>query len=122
MPMRIDRVPDDDEAGGLPPLPVARPRLIEPLTARELEILALVCDGASNQEICTRLGIGLPTVKFHVTNVFAKLGVRRRTQAVALAVHLQLVRPDWIDARPGVGVAHLLIRPNSGSASQACAA
>lgn len=97
--MHLDREPDDDEAGGLPPHPVSPPRLIEPLTARELEILALVCDGWSNQEICERLGIGLPTVKFHLANLFGKLGVRRRTQAVALAVYLQLVRPGWLQAR-----------------------
>ena len=108
--MHLDRDPDDDEAGPLRPLPASRPRLIEPLTARELQILAQVCDGWSNQEISGRLGIGLPTVKFHVTNVFAKLGVRRRTQAVALAVHLQLVRPEWMEAQPLDGVAHLLSR------------
>lgn len=79
--------------------PATLPGLIEPLTGRELEILALVCDGWSNLEICERLGIGLPTVKYHVANVFGKLGVRRRTQAVALAVYLQLVWPAWMQAR-----------------------
>lgn len=109
--MRLDLDPDD-AAGSLPLLSTLRPRLIEPLTARELEILALVCEGGSNQEISARLGICLPTVKFHITNVFGKLGVRRRTQAVALAVHLQLVRPEWMEARLLDGVAHQLCRAN----------
>ena len=110
--MRLDLDPDYD-AGSLPPALTSRPRLIEPLTARELDILTQVCDGWSNLEISARLDIGLPTVKFHVTNVFAKLGVRRRTQAVALAVHLQLVRPGWMQARLLEGVAHLVARPGS---------
>lgn len=71
-------------------------RLIEPLTQRELEILALLCDGASNSEIGARVGVALPTVKFHVYQIFGKLGVLRRTQAVAVAIHLQLVRTDWL--------------------------
>ena len=66
--MRIDRVPHDNEVRGMPPHPVARPRLIEPLTARELEILVLVCDGWSNRDICAQLAIGLPTVKYHIAN------------------------------------------------------
>lgn len=107
-------ISSDLDTGSTEMLPVlASPRLIEPLTARELEILAQVCGGWSNQEISAQLGIGLPTVKFHVTNVFAKLGVRRRTQAVALAVHLQLVRLDWMQARLLEGVAHLVARPGS---------
>lgn len=65
-------------------------RLIEPLTARELQILGLVCEGYSNQEISTLVRICLQIVKYHVTNIFGKLCVRRRTQAVAIAVHLLL--------------------------------
>ena len=38
----------------------------------------------------------MPTVKYHLLNIFGKLGVRRRTQAVAVAVHLRLVRPGWL--------------------------
>ncbi len=95
-----------------------RSRLIEPLTTRELEILRLVCDGHSNQEISARLGICLPTVKYHVTNVFAKLGVCRRTQAVALAVYLQLVRPDWMQACQLKGVEHLLARPTAAALAE----
>lgn len=76
--------------------------LIEPLTAREQEVLALICDGQSNQGIARRLGIRLATVKFHLNQIFGKLGVQRRTQAVAVAVFLGIVRPDWLPPRaPG---------------------
>jgi ATP/maltotriose-dependent transcriptional regulator MalT len=87
--MELERDP------ALPAMPVGE-RLIEPLTRRELEILGLVCDGYSNQEISDRTDISVPTVKYHLLNIFGKLSVRRRTQAVAVAVHLRLVRPGWL--------------------------
>lgn len=55
------------------------------LTPREREILMLVAEGRGNQEIGERLGISLRTVKVHLANIFVKLGVNRRTEAVALA-------------------------------------
>lgn len=70
--------------------------LIEPLTARELEVLTLICDGQSNHGVAKRLGIGLATVKYHVNQIFGKFGVARRTQAVAVAVFLGIVRPVWL--------------------------
>lgn len=70
--------------------------LVEPLTARELEVLALICDGQSNQGVAKRLSIGVPTVKYHLNQIFGKLGVARRTQAVAVAVFLGIVRPVWL--------------------------
>lgn len=76
------------------------PRLIEPLTPRELEVLDLVCDGDSNLEISERLGIGLSTVKYHVFQIYGKLGVARRTQAVAIGIHLKLVQPAWLFDSP----------------------
>jgi LuxR family maltose regulon positive regulatory protein len=59
--------------------------LVEPLTRREQEILRLLLDGASNQEIAAELVISLATVKKHVSNLLGKLGVQSRTQAIARA-------------------------------------
>jgi len=59
--------------------------LMEPLTARELEVLALVADGCSNQEISERLAISLPTVKKHVSNILAKTYASSRTKAIVRA-------------------------------------
>lgn len=53
------------------------------LTARESEILALICQGLSNEEICGRAFVAMNTVKTHVRHVYRKLGVARRSQAVA---------------------------------------
>jgi LuxR family maltose regulon positive regulatory protein len=65
--------------------------LVEPLTMRELEILGLIGEGCSNQEIARRLAITLHTVKKHSSNIFGKLGVNSRTQAVARARQLGLL-------------------------------
>lgn len=59
------------------------------LTGRELEVLALIEQGASNKEIACKLGIELQTVKNHVHNVIGKLNVRRRGEAAAAARRLQ---------------------------------
>jgi LuxR family transcriptional regulator, maltose regulon positive regulatory protein len=69
-------------------IPVAAEQLIEPLSKRELEILQLIGEGCSNQEIADRLVITLHTVKKHSSNIFTKLGVTSRTQAVARARQL----------------------------------
>lgn len=55
------------------------------LTEREMEVLRLIAKGKSNQEVADDLYIGIKTVKFHVTNVLAKLGVEDRTQAAIYA-------------------------------------
>lgn len=55
------------------------------LTDREMEVLRLLAQGKSNQDIADELIIGIKTVKFHVTNVLAKLGVEDRTQAAIYA-------------------------------------
>lgn len=65
--------------------------LIEPLSERELLILRLIADGLSNQEIGSRLYLALSTVKGHIRNVFDKLQVKRRTEAVARARELGLL-------------------------------
>jgi LuxR family transcriptional regulator, maltose regulon positive regulatory protein len=59
--------------------------LLEPLTERELEVLQIIAVGASNEEIAERLVIAIGTVKRHVGNIFGKLTVSNRTQAVARA-------------------------------------
>jgi LuxR family maltose regulon positive regulatory protein len=65
--------------------------LVEPLSAREREVLALVAAGMSTSEIAARLVISEGTVKRHVNNIHEKLGVHSRTQAVARARELHLV-------------------------------
>jgi LuxR family maltose regulon positive regulatory protein len=65
--------------------------LIEPLTARELEVLRLLAAGKSNQRIARDLVVALDTVKKHVTHVLSKLGVANRTEAVARARQLGLL-------------------------------
>lgn len=65
--------------------------LIEPLSARELDILRLIAQGLSNHEISERLYLALSTVKGHNRNIFDKLQVKRRTEAVALARKLRLL-------------------------------
>ncbi len=65
--------------------------LLDPLTERELEILGLIADGLSNQQIADALYLSHHTVKKHVSNLFSKMAVSRRTQAVALARELGLL-------------------------------
>jgi len=64
--------------------------LSEPLTARELEVLKLIEAGCSNQAIAGQLFISMPTVKRHISNIYAKLGVESRTQAVAIGKELRI--------------------------------
>jgi len=61
------------------------------LTARELEVLAALADGASNKAIARRLGISFHTAKFHVAAILAKLNADSRTEAVTRAAQLGLV-------------------------------
>ncbi len=65
--------------------------LVEPLSQREQEVLQLIDTGLSNDEIAARLYITLSTVKGHTTNIFGKLNVKNRTQAVARAHDLGLL-------------------------------
>jgi DNA-binding CsgD family transcriptional regulator len=61
------------------------------LSPRELEVLQLIAEGLSNQEIAARLFVSLNTVKTHSANLFVKLDVRRRTQAIEKARKLNLI-------------------------------
>ncbi|PKL76070.1 MAG: helix-turn-helix transcriptional regulator [Candidatus Melainabacteria bacterium HGW-Melainabacteria-1] len=65
--------------------------LVEPLSQRELEVLGLIAQGLSNDQMCERLFLALSTVKGHNRNIFGKLGVKRRTEAVARARELGLL-------------------------------
>jgi LuxR family maltose regulon positive regulatory protein len=66
-------------------------RLPEPPSERELEVLALIAAGEANQEIADRLFVSTSTVKTHINNLYRKLGVRSRTQAIARAKELGLL-------------------------------
>ncbi|MES2777587.1 MAG: LuxR C-terminal-related transcriptional regulator [Bacteroidota bacterium] len=61
------------------------------LSKRELEVLSLLAKGLSNQEIATTIFVSLSTVKTHLQNLFEKLDVKRRTQAVEKAKRLNLI-------------------------------
>lgn len=61
------------------------------LSKRELEILGLLAQGHSNQEIAAKIFVSLSTVKTHLQNIFEKLEVKRRTQAAEKAKRLQLI-------------------------------
>jgi DNA-binding NarL/FixJ family response regulator len=65
--------------------------LAEPLSERELEVVRLIADGASNREIGEALCLAEGTVKNHVTNILGKLGVRDRTQAAIKAKDIGLI-------------------------------
>jgi DNA-binding NarL/FixJ family response regulator len=65
--------------------------VVDPLTERELEVLALVGRGRSNKEIATELGITERTARTHVSNILGKLGLASRTQAALYAVERKLV-------------------------------
>ena len=75
------------------PFEPAAASLPEGLTARELEVLRLVCQGLSNAEIAERLVITLNTVKRHNNSLFGKLGVSNRAQAIVRARELGLDKP-----------------------------
>jgi LuxR family maltose regulon positive regulatory protein len=78
----------DREMGTTPAL---QQPLIEPLTERELEVLRLLADGLSYEEIARQLVVALETAKTHTASLYRKLGVVSRTQAVARARELGLL-------------------------------
>jgi DNA-binding NarL/FixJ family response regulator len=72
-------------------------RALDELTEREREIVALVGEGLSNQEIAERLFLSPATAKTHVSHAMSKLRVRDRAQLVVIAYESGLVRPGWLD-------------------------
>ncbi len=65
--------------------------LVEPLSERELEILRLIAAGMSNTQIAEKIVVTVGTVKWHLNNIYSKLAVRSRTQAIAAARELRLL-------------------------------
>ena len=80
----------------------ANARLVEPLTDRELEVLALLRERLSNKEIAHKLVLSPMTVKRHLVNLYGKLGVNKRWDAVikaeALGILLRLISSSWLIA------------------------
>jgi DNA-binding NarL/FixJ family response regulator len=91
-----------DEFASHPPSELPGAGEVQALTRREREVLVLMAHGLSNAEIADHLVVGEGTTKTHVGRIFAKLGLRDRAQAVAVAYKSGLLRPDDpIPARRG---------------------
>lgn len=71
--------------------PFSSEPLTEPLTKRELQILHLICEGKTNQVIAKELVITISTAKWHIHNIYRKLGIKRRIHAILRAKTLGLV-------------------------------
>jgi len=88
----LQSAPAPTPSGPEDEMEAAAPPMEEPLTERELEVLALLAAGLSNKEIAERLVIAVGTVKVHVKNIFAKLKVNRRIKAIEQAKELKLLQ------------------------------
>ena len=64
---------------------------VEPLTAREMEVIQLMAQGLANKQIALSLSISEHTVKFHLSSIYAKLGISSRTEAVKRGIELGLI-------------------------------
>jgi LuxR family maltose regulon positive regulatory protein len=80
--------------GGAPEPGPGAGQIAEPLSGRELDVLVLLAEGLSNKQVAERLFISLATVKWHTSNIYGKLGVGSRTQAVFRARVLGLIDRD----------------------------
>ena len=82
-----------ERLSGPEPQPVAVTEAPDGLTTRETEVLLLIAEGFSNQEIARKLHVSTATVKTHINNLFAKTGLKDRAQAVRYAYAKGLARP-----------------------------
>ena len=85
---------EETEGAASAPATSANEALVEPLSARELEVLGLIAQGHTNPEIATKLFLSLNTVKVHTRNIYGKLGAHSRTQAVARGRALGVLQDD----------------------------
>jgi LuxR family maltose regulon positive regulatory protein len=82
------------EKTDLPTSPADQSELVEPLSEREIEVLQLIAGGLTNREIAARLYLSLNTVKVHTRNIYGKLGVNNRTQAIRRGRALGILPPN----------------------------
>jgi ATP/maltotriose-dependent transcriptional regulator MalT len=87
----VDRVERADAVMSVPAPPRAQEPLVEALTAREHDVLALVADGLPNRDVARALAISEHTVKFHLASIFGKLAVSTRTEAVQRGLRLGVI-------------------------------
>jgi DNA-binding NarL/FixJ family response regulator len=82
---------DEDLGNAILPHARAIVKMIEPLTARELEVLQLLAGGLTNKEIAARIDVTGHTVKFHINGILGKLGASTRTEAVVEAARRGII-------------------------------
>lgn len=93
-PLALEDSEDSERTHPADTAVAANETLIEPLTNRELEVLHLIAEGHSNQQIADQLIISKGTVKYYTSHIYSKLQVASRTQAVAHARELGLLNPE----------------------------
>ena len=89
--MDRDPITSAERADAVDDAAVSKGRVFDSLSDRELEIVRLMCEGATNSAIAFRAGITVNTVKWHVSQILGKLGMSSRTQAIVAAFHLGLI-------------------------------
>jgi LuxR family maltose regulon positive regulatory protein len=87
----VARLPQAEAPETTPGREAALAMLVEPLSEREMDVLEHLARGLSNREIGLQLSISLATVKWHTSNIYGKLGVRSRTEAVIYGRELGLL-------------------------------